>query len=514
MSEKKQTAINLIAKTLSYGTTMLISFFLTPYLVEKIGKEAYSFYPLANNFVNYMSVITIALNSMASRFITISLTRGDKERANNYFVSVFYSNILMSFALLIPMILIVVLLQWILDIPVELVLSVKVLFSLAFISMIVNLVTNVFGVAVFSQNRLELQSIVDIATAIVRVVLYLILFACFKPSIVYVGVVSLAVALLYAVMQRYYTYKLLPFISFNYRHFDIKAVKEIISSGIWNSVNQIGVVLLSSIGLMLCNRLFGAAAGGLYSIALTIPQFMNGIVNMLSSVFLPGLTIKYAKGNKKDIIDHVHMAQDTIGLIVNIPIAVFMAVGTNFFRLWTPSVDALELQKLSILAIGYLLVTGVAWPISNLNTVMNRVKVPAIVMLSTGILNIIMIYIMYRYTSLGMYSIPLSQLILFVLNRGLFVGVYSAKCIGKKWNIFYPAIIKNLFCAFVIYIVSVFVNNLINPETWLSLICECGLLGCVALVFNGCVIFGPRKVILMCKETQEKYFQKLRKKGN
>lgn len=113
-----------------------------------------------------------------------------------------------------------------------------------------------------------------------------------------------------------------------------------------------------------------------------------------------------------------------------------------------------------------------------------------------------------------MYSIPLSQLILFVLNRGLFVGVYSAKCIGEKWNIFYPAIIKNLFCAFVIYIVSVFVNNLINPETWLSLICECGLLGCVALVFNGCVIFGPRKVILMCKETQEKYFQKLRKKGN
>ena len=258
MSEKKQTAINLIAKTLSYGTTMFISFFLTPYLVEKIGKEAYSFYPLANNFVNYMSVITIALNSMASRFITILLTRGDKERANNYFVSVFYSNILMSFALLIPMILIVVLLQWILDIPVELVLSVKVLFSLVFISMIVNLVTNVFGVAVFSQNRLELQSIVDIATAIVRVVLYLILFACFKPSIVYVGVVSLAVALLYAAMQRYYTYKLLPFISFNYRHFDIKAVKEIISSGIWNSVNQIGVVLLSSIGLMLCNRLFNA----------------------------------------------------------------------------------------------------------------------------------------------------------------------------------------------------------------------------------------------------------------
>lgn len=502
MNEKKQTAINLIAKTLSYGTTMLISFFLTPYLVRKIGKEAYSFYPIANNFVNYMSVITIALNSMASRYITISLTRGDKKKANNYFVSVFYSNILMSLVLLIPMILIVVSLQRILDIPVDLVISVKVLFSLVFISMIVNLITNVFGVAVFSQNRLELQSIVDIVTAIARVGLYLLLFICFKPSIIYVGIVSLAVALIYAVMQRYYTHKLLPFVSLNYNNFDIAAIKEIISSGVWNSVNQIGVVLLSSIGLMLCNRLFGAAAGGLYSIALTIPQFMNGIVNMLSSVFLPGLTIKYAIENKKEIIDHVHMAQNTIGLIVNIPIAVFMAVGSNFFRLWTPTVDSVDLQKLSILAIGYLLVTGVAWPISNLNTVMNKVKVPAIVMLVTGVLNVLIIYIMNNYTNLGMYSIPLSQLILFVLNRGLFVGVYSAKCLKEKWCIFYPAIIKNLFCAFIIYVVSVFVNNMINPETWLSLICECAFLGVVALLFNGCVIFGIEKVFSICKKVK------------
>ena len=81
-SEKKQTAINLIAKIISYGTTYLIAFFLTPYLVEKIGSEAYSFYPIANNFASYMSIITIALNSMASRFITIALTKNEKKKAN------------------------------------------------------------------------------------------------------------------------------------------------------------------------------------------------------------------------------------------------------------------------------------------------------------------------------------------------------------------------------------------------------------------------------------------------
>ena len=74
----RRLAINLIANTISYGTTAVIAFFLTPYLVSTIGKEAYSFYPLANNFVNYMSVVTISLNSMASRFITIEIVKDNK----------------------------------------------------------------------------------------------------------------------------------------------------------------------------------------------------------------------------------------------------------------------------------------------------------------------------------------------------------------------------------------------------------------------------------------------------
>lgn len=491
LSEKKQTTINLIAKTISYTTTMLISFFLTPYLVENIGKEAYSFYPLANNFVNYMAVITIALNSMASRFITIAITKKDNEKANRYFVSLLYSNVIMSFVLMIPMILIVVFLQHILDIPVGLVPSIKLLFSLVFISMIVNLLTNVFGVAVFSKNRLELGSICDIVTGITRVVLYVVLFMFFKPTVVFVGVVAVIVAAITVIIQFYYTKKLLPFMRYSRSFFDWSAVKELLSSGVWNSVNQIGTVLLSAIGLMMCNKLYGAAAGGDYSIALTIPSFMNGIVSMLSSVFLPGLVIKYAQGNKNRVINHVHVAQNVIGLIDNIPIAIFMAVGVNFFQLWTPSVDPIRLQKLSVLAIGYLLITSVAWPISNLNTVMNKVKVPALVMVGTGILNVLLILFTYYFTDLGVYSIPLGQLILFILNRAVFVGIYSARCLKEKWYIFYPAILKNLICATLIFVISYFINKTINPQSWLMLFLVCGICAIIGIIINSLIIFKP-----------------------
>lgn len=488
LSEKKQTVINLLAKVISYGTTLLISFFLTPYLISKLGKEAYSFYPLANNFVNYMSVVTVALNSMASRFITIALTRGNKEKANTYFASILFANMIMSLFLLIPMTLIVIFLEKILDIPFELVTSVKLLFSLVFISMIVNLLTNVFGVAAFAKNKLYLNSISDIVVGLTRIILYLILFLCFKPTIIFVGVVSVVVALLTVGFQYSFTKKLLPEMKISCKYFHLSAIKEVVSSGIWNSVNQIGVVLLSTMGLMLCNKLYGSSAGGEYSIALTIPQFMNGIVSMLSSVFLPMLTIKYARGDKNEVIKHVQMTQNVIGIIDNVPIVVFMAVGVNFFSLWTPSVNAYRLQNLSVLAIGYLLVTSVAWPISNLNTVMNKVKVPALVMLGTGLINIFLVLITYKFFNGNLYSIPLIQMILFILNRVLFVGIYSAKCLNEKWYLFYPAIFHNLIGAGIIFIISAIVNYIVNPQTWIVLILECIGLGILGLIINMSIV--------------------------
>ena len=43
---KKQLSINLIANIMSFSIGVGVSFILTPFLIEHIGKEAYGFYPL------------------------------------------------------------------------------------------------------------------------------------------------------------------------------------------------------------------------------------------------------------------------------------------------------------------------------------------------------------------------------------------------------------------------------------------------------------------------------------
>lgn len=69
MSENKKISINIVMSIVGFLITIFISLFITPYIVEQLGGEAYGFVGLANNFVSYASLITVALNSMSSCFV-------------------------------------------------------------------------------------------------------------------------------------------------------------------------------------------------------------------------------------------------------------------------------------------------------------------------------------------------------------------------------------------------------------------------------------------------------------
>ena len=128
MEGNKKFIINLVSCIVSFIITIGINFLLTSYITEAVGVEAYGFVSLANNFVNYASIITLALNSMASRFISVSYHKKNIKEANQYFNSVLVANISLILILLIPSILIVVFLEKIVTISPNLILYVKIIF--------------------------------------------------------------------------------------------------------------------------------------------------------------------------------------------------------------------------------------------------------------------------------------------------------------------------------------------------------------------------------------------------
>ena len=99
--DKKRLAINMAAQLLAFAVNMGISFFLAP-IIEAQMANTYGFVTLANQFVLYAQIVVSALNTMASRFVTIHIHRGEEQEAREYFSSVFFGNVIMAGIFLLP----------------------------------------------------------------------------------------------------------------------------------------------------------------------------------------------------------------------------------------------------------------------------------------------------------------------------------------------------------------------------------------------------------------------------
>lgn len=480
MNNNKQLSINLIANIMSFSISIGVSFILTPFLIKHIGKEAYGFFPLASNIVSYVELLVLALNSMAARFIMLEVMRKNTLQANIYFNSVFYSNVIMVLFLTIPLSLIIIFLDHFLNVPQYLHRDIGILFSLIFLTFIITVAGSVFNVATVAKNRIDLRSYQDIIQSGLKASLFLILFSLFTPSIFYVGIVSLSVAIIGIIISIYLTKRLLPKISISLSYFRIKAIKELLSSGVWVSFNQLSVLLLTGLDLLLANIFFGAAKAGEYSIAQTVPIFLVFLISMLVGVFVPPLAAHYAKNDINGLVSEIHFSGKVLSILISVPIAGFIAFGDEFYRLWVPGENADYLHVISIIMMGPYLINGSINILFNVNTIVNKVKIPSIVVFITGLLNVALVLILIKFTNLGLLAIPISSSTISVIRNLIFTPIYPANYLGLKWNTFYPLIARNLLATFILVALFIFIKGFIHFNQWLDLILVvigCGLLG-------------------------------------
>ena len=74
----------------------LINFFLTSFISENVGIEAYSFVSIAKTAVSYAQIITVALTTFIVRYISINYHQKQMEKARAYYSSSIVACVLLS----------------------------------------------------------------------------------------------------------------------------------------------------------------------------------------------------------------------------------------------------------------------------------------------------------------------------------------------------------------------------------------------------------------------------------
>lgn len=498
LTTNQNIVLNLVASFITYIITFGISFFLSPYIVKTIGVEAYGFVSLANNFISYASLITIALDALAGRFITIKLRNKDYEGANRYFTSVFFGNAFMSVILFIVALFCWFFLEKIIQIPNDIFWDVKILFATLFLNCIVNTVTSVFSVATFAKNKLYLNSIRQIESSIFRAIILIVLFALCPAKVFYLGITTLVTGLYTIVYNIYYTYKLTPELKIKKMYFDKKTIIELVSSGVWNLINRLGQILTDGLDLLITNLFIDTTSMGVLSLAKTIPSVITGIVGNMVGSFSPNFTILYADGKIDELKKSLKQSMKIMGVICNLPIIVLIVCGEKFFACWQPTQDAKELQLLSLLTCAGLIVNGGINCIYNIFTVVNKLKYNSIVLLISSAISVVCTFILVKVTDLGVYAVAGVSTVIMVIKNIVFIIPYAAKCIGLKWYTFYPDVIRPIIFVIISSAINYFLIKPINGKGWINLIVCAVVTVVVALALGMFIILNrsDRKLLI------------------
>ncbi|WP_204468553.1 lipopolysaccharide biosynthesis protein [Bifidobacterium pullorum] len=480
----------MIANVIAFGVQFGINFVLTPYIIKTLGSEAYGFVPLANNFIGYVNILTVALNSMSSRFLTIEINRGNTRQAQVYFNSVLMANTVMAAILAVPSVLLVAFAGRVMNVPEGLLQDVQLTFAYALLGMEISLVLSVFGDVFYVKNRLDLSAKRNIESNVLRAVILVGLFAIFRPRIWFITGTMLIVTIYLSCANIHYTHKLTPEFKIDRTKFSGKTVRTLLSAGVWNSVNQLSMVLLTTLDIYLANIFIGAQASGEYSLVKTVPNFIQSLVGVLVGVFIPQFTISYAKRQKRQLLDQVDFSIKVMGYVMMLPIGFLLVFGEDFFRVWVPSQNSQLLQQLSILTILPMVVTCSINTIFNVYTVTSKLKVPALVLLFTGIGNTLAVIVLLRFTDLGLLAIPLVSFAIGLIRNLTFTPVYAAHCLGVRNGTFYKAIARGCGCVVIMVLCCLVYHSLFRTDSWPTLILAAAVCSVIAGAMNLFLAFG------------------------
>ncbi len=489
--DKKRLAINMTAQLLAFAVNMGISFFLAP-IIEAQVENTYGFVALANQFVLYAQIVVSALNTMASRFVTIHIHRGEDQEASEYFSSVFYGNVIMAGIFLVPALIIVIFMGHMpfLNVPENVLTDVQLLWAFVFANFFLSIITSVYGVSTYAKNRLDLTSIRTMYGDLIRIAFLFATFTLWKPTLWFVGVASLLSTAYTAYWNRRYTKRLLPEVRMCRANFRWAKVKELLSLGAWNSLTRLGQQLLDGVDLLLSGALIldGNVSMTLLSLAKMVPTAISSLMGTVVGVFNPQITIAYAEGDKENLVKIIKSCNRIMIFIMSIPIAFLTAYGEDFYRLWQPTKDAAVLHHLSLLSVGVLYVSMSIQVLYHVFIITKRVKANSLVILGSGVASSTLSLILLNVTDWGVFCFPLSSLLTGLIRNLIFTPIYAARCLEIRWNRFYSDIALGLLSIGSIAVLGQLSRMVYPIHSWGSLILTGVVVGPLSLLINFFVI--------------------------
>lgn len=353
----KNTIFTSIGRFWGYA----LSFFLTPYIVHKIGIERFGIWAVANTAIHFFLFLDLGIGSSFVKYIAEYNTRKDYKMINEVINTGLVFSLFFCFCILFIAMLLKNFVVTLLKFSPELYSDVMFAFLGVLAVFIINYIFTVFKSALYGLQRMDIVNMIYVIVSIpgtVGLVLFLSLGFGLKGLIYNSVIVAFITVLSYAVCA----YKVLPQIAIRLRYFSMEMFRKLWNFGFKVQVAGFSEYINASLDKLLLGYFLNVKIVAFYELGSKVAQTAGSLPSFLLPAVEPASSELDAAEDTR-ALNNLYTKGTKYLVLVALPLALFAIVNASaIMHLWMGKAgyekSALAIQ---ILTIGYtfFLVNGI-----------------------------------------------------------------------------------------------------------------------------------------------------------
>ena len=297
----KRIAKNTLLLYLRTIFLMLITLYTRRVILDQLGVDDYGIYNVVGGFVAMFSVISSALSSSISRFITFELGRGDIKRLTTIFSTSVNIQLGLCFIILVLGEAIGI---WFvntrMNIPPDRIIAANWVFQCSILTFCINLISVPYNSCIIAHEKMSAFAYISILEAALKLLICYMLIVSPVDKLIAYSLLMLFVAILIRFVYGLYCAR--NFEECKYRIcYEKEIVKEMTGFAGWSFFPNVAWIFNTQGVNILINLFFGVALNAARGIASQVESAVMMFVRNFTTALNPQITKYYANGDKENM---------------------------------------------------------------------------------------------------------------------------------------------------------------------------------------------------------------------
>ena len=329
----RHIARNVIFNWMGMVANIAIAFFLSPFILHRLGNTAYAVWVLAVSAIAYLGFLDLGMQSSVLRFVSKGHTQQRHDEASDAISAALWVRLQMCCVILI----VTGGLAWAFPhffvVPPNLITASRIAVVLIGLSTAITMSVGVAGAVSSGLNRYDLQNYVRFVQSGVRAVAVVVVLTR-GDGIVGLGISELLASIVGNAGLAILAKRLYPELRVHLRRPRREVLGKIWSYSFYVFLTTVAVQLVYQTDTLVVGAFVATAAVTFYAIANNIMRYSSQIINSMSNTFTPAASTYDAAGDTTALINLYRNGTRAM-MAVALPLTITLVLrGKTFIRLW------------------------------------------------------------------------------------------------------------------------------------------------------------------------------------